>query len=142
MTALDLDNLADRFQRCTISKPEWTHPVHLQVGAWHVHRFGAEESARLLRNGIRRLNDHHATPNSDMRGYHETITIAYVRLISAFLAAQNAPIELAVEHMLASELAAKGHLLKFYSQPLLMSVLVLMSVLARKEWVEPDIAPL
>jgi hypothetical protein len=136
MTALDLDNLAEGFQSCAISKPEWTHLVHLQVGAWHVHHFGAEEALRLLRSGIRRLNDQHGTPNSDTRGYHETITVAYIRLIAAFLAARQLPFEVAVARMLESELAAKDTLLRFYSQPLLMSVR------ARKEWVDPDIAPL
>jgi len=138
MRVEDLDLLASRFQSCTISKPEWTHQAHLRVGAWHVHRFGADEAIRLLRTGIRCLNDSHGTPNSESRGYHETITIAYVRLIARFLSSMPAGVlfEKALEQLMESELAGQDFLLGFYTRPLLMSVR------ARTEWVEPDIAPL
>ena len=83
----DPDDLAARFGTCRIPKAQWTHQAHLVVGLWHVHRFGGDEAMTRLRTGIRRLNEHHGTPNSTTGGYHETITGAYVQLLSAYLEA-------------------------------------------------------
>jgi hypothetical protein len=37
-----------------------------------------------VRAGILRLNTAHGTPNTDTRGYHETITRAYLVLLAGF----------------------------------------------------------
>jgi len=134
----DLDDLTDRFVACLIPKREWTHQAHLLVGLWHVHRFGADEAMARLRTGIRRLNEHHGTPNSATEGYHETITRAYVLLLSEFLAAEPAKIPLSgsAGRLLASPLAERDALLRFYSRERLMSPE------ARAQWVEPDIMAL
>src|SRR5262249_48324010 len=87
MTWSDLDELAAKFRSCSLAQEEWTHLAHLRVGAWHVHWHGAQEALGLLRERIRKLNECHGTPNSLTRGYHETITAAYVSLIAEFLSA-------------------------------------------------------
>lgn len=74
----DPDEVVARFTACRLSHSEWTHQAHLAVGLWHVHHYGADEALTRLRVGIRRLNGSHWTPNSATRGYHETITRAYV----------------------------------------------------------------
>jgi hypothetical protein len=90
-----------------------------------------------LRAGIRRLNESHGGVNSDTRGYHETITVCYVRLLEQFLdAGPAAPLPHRVAVLLDSPLAAKPMLSAFYSTDRLMSTT------ARAQWVEPDLAPL
>lgn len=133
-----LGDLVARFLSCRLSHAEWTHEAHLSVGLWHVHEYGAEEALTRLREGIRRLNDSHGTPNSDTRGYHETITRAYVELLSNYDAScpPAMPLSERVARLLASPLAAKDALARFYSRDLLMSTR------ARSAWVEPDLAPL
>ena len=134
----DLDQLAERFTAATIPASEWTHLAHLQVGAWHVHHLGKEEALERLRAGIRRLNLAHGTGNSLQRGYHETITAAYVRFIAQFLASCpfEMPFATRVDELLTSTVAQPSFLLCFYSRE------VLMSPRARVEWVEPDLAPI
>ena len=134
----DLGDFAARFVSGTIPRAEWTHAAHLAVGAWHVHRYGADEALTRLRAGIRRLNDSHGTPNSPTSGYHETVTRAYVRLLAQFLASGPASVPLAarVERLLDGPLAERNVLLRFYTRD------TLMSERARAEWVEPDVAPL
>ena len=105
---------------------------------WHVDRYGALEALARLRVGIRRLNESHGTPNSDTNGYHETITRAYVLLLSEFLEACPAELPLAerVAQVIAGPLADKNVLFRFYSRERLMSTA------ARMAWLEPDIAAL
>ena len=61
-----------------------------------------------MRAGILRLNAAHGTPNSDTRGYHETITRAYLVLLAQFARA-NADLDGAVlaQALLASDLAKR-----------------------------------
>lgn len=138
LTAEDVDDLAARFTARTIPHAEWTHTAHLVVGAWHVHRYGSDEALVRMRVGIRALNDAHGTPNSATRGYHATVTCAYVVLLTEMLGGCPAAMPLAdrVARVLASPVAAKDALLAFYSRERLMSAT------ARVEWVEPDVAPL
>lgn len=133
-----LDDLVARFHAAVIPHAEWTHTAHLTVGAWHVDRHGPEEALARLRRGIRTLNDTHGTPNSPTRGYHETITRAYVTLLADALAAfpVATPLPERVARILASPLAEREVLLRFWSRERLMSPA------ARAEWVEPDLAPL
>jgi hypothetical protein len=133
-----LEELAADFRKSRITHADWTHSAHLRVAAWHVDRFGRSEALERLRVGIRRLNDHHGTPNSETRGYHETITVAYVHLIGHFLATCPAGTTLATRaaELLASPLGAKNALLRHWTAPLLMSPA------ARAAWVAPDLMPL
>ena len=137
-SALHPESLAAQFSSCTLPKDAWTHEAHLTVGLWHVQRFGPLDALERLRTGIRRLNDSHGTPNSDSRGYHETITRAYVQLLSQFLEAcsPESSLDARVSRMLASPLADRQAMLRFYSHDRLMSVD------ARRSWLEPDLAPL
>ena len=134
----DLDDLVARFAACRLPHEEWTHQAHLAVGMWHVDRYGADDALARLRIGIQQLNDSHGTPNSATRGYHETITRAYVQLLVGFLEACPAamPLTERVAQLLASPVADKDVLLRFYSRERLMSTE------ARMAWLEPDLRPL
>jgi hypothetical protein len=133
-----IEEIAARFQAAAIPATEWTHETHLVMGTWHVARFGAAQALERLRAGIRGLNAAHGTVDSDTRGYHETITRAYVRLIARFLLDRPADeaLDVSVAALLASPLAAREHLFRHYSRP------VLFSVAARRGWVEPDLEAL
>jgi hypothetical protein len=136
-TSHELDDLVARFRARTLSKHEWTHLAHLAVGTWHVHAHGPDQALELLRSGITRLNEAHGTVNDDAGGYHETITRAYVRLLSDFMGRHSGLAAAdCVRVLLVSPLAEKTALLRYYSKQ------SLGSVTARKGWVEPDLEPL
>lgn len=137
MTEAELDAFAARFQAADIPRRAWTHQAHLWIGAWHVHRFGAEEALLRLRTGIRRLNEANGVANTAEGGYHETITAAYVRLLASALAQDGArSFEVRVGAVLAGPLGDKAALARHYSPELLMSSR------ARAGWVAPDREPL
>ena len=135
---MNADDLGSRFEACTLRKEEWTHTAHLVVGLWHVSRYGAEDALTRLRAGIRRLNESHGGVNSATNGYHETITAAYVRLLSQFLAScpPEVPLTDCVTRLLEGPLAAKDVLFAFYSRERLTSKE------ARAGWLEPDVVRL
>jgi hypothetical protein len=102
-----------------------------------VRAHGPERALSELRRSITALNESHGNANTDTDGYHETITAAYVTVIAAFLA-ERPLIDIAscVRALLASPLAHRDCLLAFYSRERLMSVA------ARRAFVEPDLLPL
>lgn len=138
MSELRLDETVARFVAGTIPREEWTHEAHLAVGLWHVHRYGAEEALERLRTGILALNERHGTPNTETRGYHETITVAYVRLLDQFLSASDAnrSLEARLAELLSGPLGDRALLFRFWSRE------VLMAPAARVAWTPPDLGPL
>jgi hypothetical protein len=133
-----LDELAARFAAQAIPASEWNHRCHLLVGAWHVFHLGPDLALERLRAGIRRLNQVHGTPETETRGYHETITRAHVELLAIFLGGFPAatPLEARAAALLESPLASPQALLRFYDRPRLLSPA------ARAGWLEPDREPL
>ena len=133
----ELTDLIARFHDATVPAGEFTHAAHLVVGLWHATNFDEADALERIRAGILRVNAAHGTPNSDTRGYHETITRAYLVLLARFARAHPwlAPAALA-QALLASDLGKRDALLTYYSRD------VLMSLEARRAWVEPDRQPL
>jgi len=86
---------------------------------------------------IRAYNEATGVPNTDTSGYHETITIASLRLARAWLAARShEPLHAALNELLASDCGRSDWLLAYWSRSLLLSVA------ARRAWIEPDLKAL
>ena len=136
-TDSELHDLVVRFENATLSASEWTHSAHLVTGLWHARTFSEADALNRLRQGILRLNAAHGTPNTDTRGYHETITRAYLVLLVRF-AGTNPELTVGAmaQALLASDLAKRDALFSYYSRD------VLMSVAARRGWIAPDLRPL
>jgi len=134
----DLDEFARQFDAKEIPRRLWTHGAHLAVGLWHVDRYGPDAALERLRRGIRSLNEHYGNQNTESAGYHETITRAQVALLADFLRRSDAssPLLERYAQLMASPLADRGVLFRFYTRE------YLMSNRARAVWAEPDVAPL
>lgn len=130
----EIEILFAAFENRTISKADWTHAAHLTVGLYYCfhHPFGVAKN--LMSDGIYRLNDAHGTPNTETSGYHETLTVFWLKTIAAFLEENAAEKSLAV---LANDLLAACDdtklPLKYYSRELLFSTE------ARLKYIEPDL---
>jgi hypothetical protein len=125
------------FEACKVPRVRWTHHAHLVVGFWYLLHHAPPQALCVVRERIKIANEAMGTANTDSGGYHETITRAYIGAIAEHAAqhAQHAPIE-ALTLLLGSPLADSGWTMKYYSRERLFSVL------ARKQWVEPDLLPL
>ena len=132
-TYRSVEEFISRFERCAVSKEEWTHEAHLVAGFWYVHSLGSARALEAMRVRIRGHNESVGTPNTDDSGYHETITRLYISGIEERLGnLANRDLEASLSMLLTSELAESTWPLRFYSRQRLFSVH------ARRTWVEPD----
>ncbi|MEZ6234788.1 MAG: hypothetical protein R3B68_11415 [Phycisphaerales bacterium] len=83
---LDDASLLAQFEARTLPAKAWTHQAHLRVALLYTKDRGPDAAVETLRHTIPRLNDAHGVPNSETRGYHETITVAWVRVLASALA--------------------------------------------------------
>jgi len=124
------------FEAGLLPRARWTHHGHLVAGFWYLSLHPLDEALDIVRVRIRRHNEAVGTPNTDSNGYHETITRLYLIGIRAHRAAKHdAVFESSLASLLASPLADSHWPLTFYSRERLFSVE------ARRQWVEPDLAP-
>ena len=137
MTETEVAQLIAEFAACRLPKARWTHQAHLVVGFWHASKYPAEQALTLIRARIKAHNESVGTANTDSSGYHETITCLYMRAIAAHLAAHKS-LEFAdsLQLMLDSPMGEVGWPLRHYTKERLFSVV------ARRQWIEPDLAGL
>lgn len=129
--------LVRRFEDCTLPRGEWTHAAHLTVALWHLLQFEWPVAVARVRAGIRRYNAAHGIRQTPTGGYHETLTLFWLRRVRAFLEAGRNEGRALVH--LANELAATADRnlpLEYYTRERLFSTE------ARAGWVEPDLKPL
>ena len=128
--------LVRRFEDCTLPRAEWTHAAHLTVALWHLLQLDWPDAAAHVRARIKRYNAAHGIPATPTGGYHETLTLFWLRVVNAFLEAERNEARALVH--LANDLAAtadKGLPLAHYTRERLFSPE------ARAHWVEPDLKP-
>jgi hypothetical protein len=130
--------VVDGFRRRSLPQPRWTHQAHLTVGLWHVLNRPGDRVLEELRRGIITYNEAVGTVNDDAGGYHETITAFYVRAIQRFVgeSGETLPLLPLTNALLASSYAAKAFPFQYYSRERLLSVA------ARRAWLDPDLKPL
>jgi hypothetical protein len=89
-----------------------------------------------MRSGIKALNTAHKVPERPDRGYHETITQAWMRLTHQALRGSGKSESSDIFLSRHTNLISKDTLLAFYTKERLMSSD------ARRQFVEPDLKPL
>ncbi len=125
-----------QFEDCSWPFPQWKHRQHVKAAYLYLRRWSLPEAIERIRTGIKRYNAAHQVPEAIGRGYHETITQAWMRLVD-FILRRYGPAATADEFCdQHPELAEFKVLRLFYSRELLMSAR------AKAEFVQPDITPL
>lgn len=121
----------------SLPKADWSHRAHFAAALWlitHPEVLAREGGIATI---IRRYNEATGVANTDTGGYHETITLASLRGAASYLA-DGSRIGLGgrLDRLMSGLLGDKRWLLAYWSEARLMSRD------ARREWVEPDLAPL
>lgn len=122
------------FEACTLE--EFHHRDHIKVAYLYLRQHPVDDAIAKVRGGLQRLAKAWGAPVDDLeRGYHETMTQAWVRVVHVALsddgAAQSAD-AFCDEH---PKLMEKKYLDLFYSRQRLISWE------AKRGFVEPDLVP-
>jgi len=124
------------FEACTIPHEDWNHRAHIRMAYLMLRRDSFDIALDKVRAGIQKLNARQNTPEALDRGYHETVTRAWLRLVDSAIR-HYGPGEhfeaFAAQH---PHLLCRTQLRVFYTRGRIMSWE------AKRAFVEPDLAPL
>ena len=122
----------------TLPRTDWTHAAHFAAALWLMRYRPELDAAQTLPGLIRAYNESVGRVNDETGGYHETITLASLRAARGILDAYppDMPIYRIVNALMATNLADPNWLLEYWSRGRLMSVE------ARRTWLEPDLKAL
>jgi hypothetical protein len=126
--------LVDGFRNRTLPISTWTHEAHLITGLWFNYTYSDVDAICYLRSGIIAYNITAGGENTPEKGYHETLTLFWSKILRQFIAA-NRTLSLVdlCNRLLNSEWASKDLPLQFYTRDLLFSTK------ARAMWIKPTL---
>lgn len=120
------------FEACRWPYSRWTHRAHLGVALCYLQERPFDEALSRVRHHIQLYN----RTCGDPTGYHETLTVLFLRRVAAYLRDVGEPPSLAeAVELLAAEYDMAWPL-RYYSAELLWSAR------AREEWTDPDLREL
>lgn len=133
----EIDSLIHAFQEGSLPRSKWTHEAHLTVALWYLFYDSEQEAINAIRNGIKRYNSAQGIETTKNSGYHETLTLFWVRTIRRYLADESQ--NRSIVHL------ANGLIAKYADRTLPFTYYTrdrLMSSEARINGVEPDLRSL
>jgi hypothetical protein len=133
---MDDDSFLHAFEAASIPAESWTHDDHIRMAYLYLRDQSFNLALGKIRVGIRNLNENLGIPYSLTSGYHETMTIAWAKLIRGSMTGHSktlSSIEFLDTH---PELREKALLREYYSPELIMTEK------AKVDWVEPDLKEL
>ena len=133
----EIDSLIHAFQECSLPRSQWTHEAHLTVALWYLFYDSEQEAINAVRNGIKRYNSVQGIETTKDGGYHETLTLFWVRTIRRYLADESRNRSMVnLANGLIAKYADRTLPFTYYTRDRLMSLE------ARINWVEPDLRSL
>ncbi|MEA5596214.1 hypothetical protein [Rivularia sp. UHCC 0363] len=132
-TEAEIKSLIAAFKNCTLPRCEWNHTAHLIVVLWYLIHYD-KEAINCIRQGIQRYNTAIGIKNTKDGGYHETLTLFWIRMVSDYLSVTKEKNSIGEMAIAVSRTYDDKYLpFQYYSRDLLMSWE------ARTNWVEPDL---
>lgn len=133
-------SIVAEFTSGSMTRERFNHRAHLCVGLYHLSNPWLDDeasAAQRVRDAILAFNEKVGAVQTETSGYHETITLFYVRIIRHFLAARKPtePFDTLADALFAQWGDPKLPL-EYWSKERLMSWE------ARRAWLAPDIQPL
>ena len=132
-----LEALVAAFEDGSLPPESWDHRCHLAVAAWYLAGYDESEASCRMIRGIRAYNRANGIRQTRHGGYHETITLFWLGVTSAYLrnaAASATPLTL-VNDFVERYGERPGLIYEYYSERLVRSWR------ARTMWVQPGLLP-
>ena len=132
----DIQRVGQGLMDRSLPKAEWTHAAHVAAALWLMR--SSYDALAVMPGLIRAYNEAQGGVNDDANGYHETITQASLRAAAGILALNGpeVPLFAIVNALMATNLGNPNWLLEYWTRDRLMSVD------ARRAWLEPDLKAL
>ena len=133
---MDDDELLRQFESGTFPLEDWHHREHIRIAYMYLQKYGFGEALIRLREGIQRFNALKGIVDGPGRGYHETMTQAWLRLVDFTMKQHGAADSADAFAENNPQLLEQRSMRFFYSRERFMSAE------AKARFVEPDLAPL
>ena len=133
-TVAEIAAFVSAFEAGTLPKERWSHGAHLLAGAWYVHGLGEAEATQRMRERVSAYNLAVGGKNTQTGGYHERITVFWIKLLARFCREHPDLDRAAFAHETTAHFAPQRSILaEFYGFD------VVNSLEARRRWVEPTL---
>jgi len=132
-----IDLFLHAFFHHALPKVQWTHAAHVTLAASLLHSAEVATVLPQVRNAIRSYNEAVGTRNTDTSGYHETLTVFWLRIVAQKLHHLRIPSRLEAVRAVVDAFGEERALHKLY-----YSGDIVADIVARRVWVEPDLQPL
>lgn len=131
----DDEKFLEQFETTVLPLEEWHHKQHIKVAYLYLRRFPFETAMVRMREGVKAFNAAKKTPEAIDRGYHETMTQAWMRLVH-FTLCEYGPAADAEAFFEQSPQLQQAKILRFFYTKERFT-----SPEAKAGFVEPDIIP-
>src|SRR6266478_4381663 len=118
---MDDETFLARFEAAAFPMNEWHHREHIKAAYLYLRRYPFEIALGRMRRSIQALNAAHHLPESPTRGYHETMTQAWLRLVHSSLSEYGPAANADQFYEVHPELSQTKVLRLFYSKDLLQA---------------------
>jgi hypothetical protein len=133
---MDDESLLQQFENGSLPAEKWHHREHVKVAYLFLRRHPLPAAIERIRSGLQAFNAAQNIPYTLDRGYHETMTLAWMKLVH-FTLCEYGPAESADQFYDQHPQLWQMKVLRFfYSRDRLMSWE------AKRNFAEPDILPL
>lgn len=130
----EVERVVKDFETCVLPLENFNHRAHLTVATVYLARHDKDAATNLMR---RRIHDYlraNKIVTTEESGYHETLTLFYMRLLHSHSLRAEARLSLLeLVNKLVRECGGKDLPLRHYTKE------HLMSPRARLQWLEPDL---
>jgi hypothetical protein len=125
------------FRDCTLPRTAWNHRAHLTVALSVARSSPSARALDAIRSEILRFNAAVGIQSTPDSGYHETLTVFYLHVVTLHATRYPAPASAADDaNLLFAEWGDRDLPLQHYSRDRLFSRE------ARARWLPPDLTPL
>src|SRR5262245_21175641 len=103
----------ENFESLAIPVAEWNHRAHVTVAYLFLRELPFDQAAARMRSGLHAILGHFKIEQTQTQGYHETLTLAWMRVIAAMMSAYG-PSDGAEAFLEQHPHLASRHLLRLY----------------------------
>jgi hypothetical protein len=127
----ELRAVVEAFETRTLPLEAFNHARHITVALWYLHHQPYPEALKTVRDGLKAFIGHFGAD-----GYHETLTVFWVRLLAHHLAGATSELPLYRRANHAIAMFCGSISFRHYSRELIATDV------AKRAYQEPDLEPL